>query len=225
MTVFKIQVPSEIIRNPLISHDSFYVYCKLIQHYYVRKDKNVKLKIDHKKFMYFCNIKSNQTFKKCISELNKYNFIENKIDSLPRNGLIELELNKKYVSNSKDFTFAQLPFYLLDKCVLDVVGKEGFRLLYYLKSYINNYDEFCFCSRERIAVEIGSNPKTVDKYNEILRKNKFIKIVQHELKSTGDYEENEFGSEKEKFTKFNNHYFLRADKFEEIHTKLKNNST
>jgi hypothetical protein len=221
---FKIQVPSDVIRNPEISHESFLVYCKLIQHYYIRKDKNLTLQIDHKKFMYFCNIKANQTFKKCVNQLHKYGLVDNEIDKLPRNGLIEVELNSKYISNNKDFTFAQLPYYLLDKCIIDSIGVEGFRLLYYFKSYINNANEFCFCSRERISSEIGSNPKTVDKYTDILKKNKFIKVTKHKLGSTGEYE-NEFGIEKEKFTKFNNHYFIQTDKFEEIHNKIKNNST
>lgn len=214
-----------MIKNPTISHDSFVVYCKLMQHYYVHKGKTNKLKIDHKKFMYFSNIKSNQTFKKCINQLNENGLVDNEIDKLPRNGLIEIELNKKYLTNNKDFKFAQLPFYFLDKCVLDVIKPEGLRLIYYLRTFINNGSEFCFSSRETIADEIGSNPKTVDKYIEILKKIKLVKVTKHKLESTGEYVTNEFGNEKEKFTKFNNHYFLRFDKFDDVHMKLKNNST
>jgi hypothetical protein len=143
------------------------------------------------------------------------------INTLPRSGMIEIELNDKYVGNGKEYKFAQLPYYLLDQCVLNQIGYEGFRLLFYLKSYVNNGMEFCFCSRELIAEEIGSNPKTVDKYTLILKKCKLIKIVKHELKSTGEYEIDEFGLDKEKFTKYNNHYYLRFDQFETVHRKLK----
>lgn len=218
---FQIQIATEIIRNKQLSHDSFYVYCKLIQHYYVRKDKSVVLNIDHKKFMYFSNIKSNQTFKKCVNQLHEQGLIVTKIDTLPRSGMIEIKLNSKYVGNRKEYKFAQLPYYLLDQCVLNQIGYEGFRLLFYLKSYVNNGMEYCFCSREVIADEIGSNPKTVDKYTLILKKSKLIKIVKHELKSSGEYEMDEFGTDKEKFTKYNNHYFLRFDQFETVHKKLK----
>lgn len=219
---FKIQVPSEVIKNPNLSHESFLVYCKLIQHYYVNKGESYNIQIDHKKFMYFCNIKANQTFKKCINQLYDFKLVENKIDKLPRNGSIEIELNSKYVCNNKDFKFAQLPYYLLDKCVIDLIGLEGLRLLYYFKTYINNANEYCFSSRETIANEIGSNPKTVDKYVGLIKKNKFIKVDKHILESKGEFEDvDEFGNQKETFTKFNNHYFLRMDKFEEIHRKLK----
>ncbi|MGD6876805.1 hypothetical protein [Bacillus infantis] len=217
---FQIQVPTELIRNPKISHDTFYVYLKLIQHYYVRKAKEVVLDIDHKKFMFYSNIKSNQTFKKCINQLKEYGLVNTELDSLPKRGLIKIELNGDMLTSNKGFKFAQLPYYLMDKCILDTIGYEGIRLLYYLKSYINRYDQFCFCSRDTIAADIGSNPKTIDKYLLKLKKNKFIKIVKHQIEAIGEFIPNEFGNEKEGFSKYNNHYYIRADEFEKIHTKL-----
>ncbi|MNF91812.1 hypothetical protein D3C84_744300 [compost metagenome] len=131
-------------------------------------------------------------------------------------------MNNKYVSSKKDFSFAQLPYQLLDKCVIDSIGCEGFRLMYYFKTHINNGKEFCFSSRETIAREIGSNPKTIDKYIRRLNECKFIKISKHQLESTGAYiKQNEFGKEKLEFKKYNNHYHLQSDKFKDIHTKLK----
>lgn len=220
---FKIQIPTEVIKNPNITHESFLVYGKLIQHYYIKKGESYSILIDHKKFMYFSNIKANQTFKKCILQLHDHGLIENKIDKLPRGGTIEVKLSSRYVNSQKDFSFAQLPYYILDKCIVDSIGMEGVRLLYYFKSYINNSMQFCFSSRETIAAEIGSNPKTVDKYTNLLKENKFIKVEKHMLKSDGEYAD-EFGNEKEMFIKFNNHYYIRTEKLDEIHKKLKNNA-
>lgn len=211
---FKIQIPTEVIKNPKISNESFFVYAKLIQHYYVYKGKSNVLCINHAKFMYFANIKSNRTFKKCLDELYENKLIINNIKILPRRGNIEIELAD--INNHK---FAQLEFWFLDQCVLNEIGYEGYRLLYYLKSYINNYKEHCFCSRETIANDIGSSPNTVDKYCKRLEKLKLIKIHKHELKSDGTYD-NEFTT-RENFTKYNNHYFLRNDQFEKVHEKLK----
>lgn len=221
--VFQIQLPMSIIRNPDINCVTFYVYAKLIQHYYVHKGKSNMLQIDHKKFMYFSNINSNKTFKKVIDSLYENKLIKNKIEQLPRSGLIEIELND-FFNKEKNYQFAQLPFYLLDKCVLEEIGYEGYRLLYYYKSYINDARQYCFCSRETIARDIGVSDNTVDKYNKILKKWKLVKITKHELKGTGEFEINEFGTEKESFTKYNNHYVLRFDQFESVYNKMKNSS-
>lgn len=211
---FKIQIPTNVIRNPSISHEAFFIYAKLIQHYYVHKGKSKVLSIDHRKFMYFSNIKSNRTFKKCMSELFQNELIKSDLLSLPRQGNIEIELSDK-----QEGSFAQLEYWLLDQCMLNVIGYEGYRLLYYFKSYINDYSQFCFCSRETIAKDIGSSPNTVDKYIRILEKLKMIKIHKHELKSDGTYL-SEF-DDRENITKYNNHYYLRHDQFKTTHEKLK----
>lgn len=211
----------KIIRSPKVTCITFYVYAKLIQHYYVNKGKSGKLQIDHKKFMYFSNISSNKTFKKILNELYNSKLIHNQIEKLPRNGLIEIELNT-FFNKEKNYQFAQLPYYLLNKSVLDVIGYEGYRMLYYYKSYINDTRQFCFCSRGTIARDIGVSDNTVDKYNKILKKWKLVKVTKHELESNGEYDTNEFGNEVEKFTKYNNHYFLRYDQFESSCEKMKN---
>jgi hypothetical protein len=211
---FKIQLPTEVIKNSNISNESFFVYAKLIQHYYVHKGKSNTLFIDHAKFMYFANIKSNRTFKKCLNELYENKLILNEIKNLPRRGNIEIELVK--IDNCK---FAQLEYWFLEQCVINEIGYEGYRLLYYLKSYINNYEEYCYCSRETIASDIGSSPNTVDKYCKILKKLKLIKIQKHKLISDGTYL-NEFDT-RENFTKYNNHYYIRNDQFETVYEKLK----
>jgi hypothetical protein len=214
---FKIQIPTDVIRNKKLSHEAFFVYGKLLQHYYINKGKSTILSIDHRKFMYFANIKSNKTFKKCMSELFLNELIKCDVITLPRQGNIEIELVD--VKGKKDYPFAQLEYWFLDQYILDVIHYEGFRLLYYFKSYINDYKEFCFCSRERIAEDIGSSPNTVDKYCGILEKLKLIKIDKHVLKSDGSYL-GEF-DDRENFTKYNNHYYLRVDQFEKLHHKLK----
>lgn len=221
--VFQIQLPISIIRNPDISCVTFYVYAKLIQHYYVHKGNSDTLKIDHKKFMYFSNINSNKTFKKVLLELFNNKLIKRYIEQLPRSGLMEIELNT-FFNKEKKYQFAQLPFYLLDKCVLDVIGYEGYRLLYYYKSYINDARQFCFCSRDTIARDIGISDNSVDKYNKILKKCKLVRITKHELKGNEEYDKNEFGTIIEKFTKYNNHYMLRLDQFESSYEKMKNGS-
>lgn len=218
---FKIQVPTEVIKNPTISHETFLVYCKLIQHYFVHKGESEKLKIDHRKFMYFCSIKSNPTFKKSLAQLYENDLIENQIDTLPKVGMIEIILNKKYVDRNKDFSFTQFTYEIFDKNVIDTIKYEGIRLLYYLKSYINKPTDYCFSSRETISNEIGSNPKTVDKHIKLLKSNYLIKVEKHELHKTEYFVTDEFGNDKAEYVKFNNHYFLRMDKLEEFIVKMK----
>jgi DNA-binding MarR family transcriptional regulator len=218
--IFEIQLPTEIIRNSEVRHDTFYVFAKLIQHYYMQQVKNCTLHIDHKKFMFYANIKSNQTFKRCMNELCELGLVKGKVKKLPRHGLIEIELNSIYVKNGKDYYFAALPYYFLDKHMLDVMGYEGYRLMYYFRSHISSYDKFCFSSQEKIAEVIGSSPNTVDKYCKILKKMKLIRIIKHEVGSTGEFEIVK-GEEREVYTRYNNHYYIRADKFETIHAKLK----
>lgn len=219
---FQIQIASEIIRNPNISHDTFYAYAKLLQHYYVHKGKDSKLKLDHRKFMYFSNIKSNPTMKKILKQLFQNKLILYEVKDLPRYGELEVELNPLYLVKDKKFYFAQLPHYFLDQCILNGIGYEGFRLMYYFKSFINKHDDKCFCSRETIAEDIGSSPNSVDKYTKQLKKLKLINIKKHSLKDTGEYYDNEFGEETRRVTKFNNHYTLRFEQFEEAHRRMKN---
>jgi DNA-binding MarR family transcriptional regulator len=218
---FKIQIPTEVIKNPKISHEAFLVYCKLVQHYYVNKGESNILQIDHRKLMYFCSFKSNPTLKKSLKSLYENNLIENQISTLPKVGLIEIILNPEYVKKGKEFSFAQITYEIFDKRIIDTIKYEGIRLLYYFKSHINKPTDYCFSSRETISKEIGSNPKTVDKHIKLLKDKYLIKVERHELHKTEYYETNEFGNEKAEYIKFNNHYFLRMDKLEEFILKMK----
>jgi hypothetical protein len=161
--------------------------------------------------MYYAGIKSNQGFKKVMNDLYERGAVKNKIETLPRKGEITVEYNPDFC-NEKGKPFAQLPHTVLSKELLDLVGYQGIRLLFYFRSYIRNtaYD-FCFTAQETIEDETDMTENTIIKYIRLLKDNKLIKIHKHDLVNTNEYEVDEFDNGKMKFTKYNNHYFLNVE--------------
>jgi Helix-turn-helix domain len=211
LTKFYIQIPTELIRNPNFSSAALYVYAKLIQRFYVFKKKYKKFEIDHRQFMFYAGIKSNKKLKDVLNELYINKLIKNKIENLPRRGMIEIELDTFFDSSSKNYYFTQLPVEILHKSILDEVGHQGIRLLFYFKSYINNWDEFCYCSYKTIESETDMSENTIIKYCNLLQKKKFIKKQKHCLEWNGEFIPDEFGNEKLNYTKYNNHYQIRYE--------------
>ncbi|OAS85095.1 hypothetical protein [Metabacillus litoralis] len=228
---FEVQIPNQIIRSPKVDCTTFFVYAKLVQRYWYYRGEKDTLIFDHNTFKYYANIKNNKKLKEVFNNLYQMKLIHTKVDELSRNGKMEIEINpffdlKKVDKKKEDrYFYAQLPYILLDKGILSKVGYIGIRLLYYYKSYINNHkktitEPFCFTSMETIQKETGISENTIIKYNEILKKAKLLKIVRHQIEYIGSCEYDEFGNEQAKFQRFNNHYYLRFDKFNEVHEKL-----
>lgn len=218
---FNIHIQNEIIRSKSIDCVTFYVYCKLIQRYYVEKNRNLDnpssvVEFNHKKFMQYCDIGDNRRLKKCFDLLYAKKLINTEIKAFPKQGTIQIELNtyfdkkKREKENKKihQYYFARLPVELFDLRILKLIGHTGIRLLFYYESYTRNnvLEAFAFTSLDTITKETGLSRNTVIKYNEVLRKNKLLRIDKHKLEGTGAYVVNEFGEEHAEFTKYNNHY-------------------
>ncbi|MEC1757395.1 helix-turn-helix domain-containing protein [Schinkia azotoformans] len=223
---FKVQVPTDVVRNPEIPCNVFVLYAKLIQLYYATYQKE-EFKADHKALMYHLNIGDNRTFKKSYNTLYEFNLVKNKLDSLPRKNGITVQMNVEKLPNKDNgIMFTQLTKNLLELITIKKIGDIGVRIIYYIQSRINNTKRanhgFCFASQETIAEEIGVDRKTVIKKIEELRKVKFIKVDKHELEDTGQYIR-KGESEILFFTKYNNHYFVREDKIDEFRLKYLEN--
>jgi hypothetical protein len=226
---FLIQIDNRIIRSNEIDHVSFFLYCKLMQHYRYFGGKKDVLEFDHKQLQYFCGIKTNKKLKECLNILHKMKLIKNQITELPRNEPLKIEIHtyfdkKKHEEKNKlriekgkkpkefsEFYYTQLPCELLDLKILKLIGYTGVRLMYYYRSYVGNFttsNQFAFPSFKTIKKEIGLSDDTIDKYNKILKKNKLLKIEKHKLKHNNEYELDEFGLPVGVFTKYNNHYYI-----------------
>ena len=184
---FYIQIDNRIIRSNEIDDASFFLYCKLMQHYRYFGGKKDVLEFDHKQLQYFCGIKTNKKLKECLNILHKKKLIKNQIKELPRNEPLLIEIHtyfdkKKHEEKNqlriekgkqpiefKSFYFTQLPCELLDLKILKLIGFTGVRLMYYYRSYIGNFtvsNQFAFPSFKTIRKEIGLSDNTIDKYNQ-----------------------------------------------------------
>lgn len=198
---YKVIIPDCIIRNEnginINSKDfSLYYYLKILHD----KQKSVNVKLNHNKFMAKFGIKTNSTFKGMLKNLYESKLINNIVSDLPRNGIIEIQMNSDYVM-MKPFTMIHINLYYLT----DKISHEGMRLMYYYESRINrNKDDhqFCFAGIRTITQETKINKNKIKEVNDLLKKMKLLKIEKHKLESTGEYDE----FDQEYKNKFNNHY-------------------
>lgn len=218
---FKLQIPTEIIRNSEINATEFVLLAKLIQAYYI-SGKQYEFELHHKNLIFLLNIGDNNTFKKSYNNLAKHGYLLSTIDKLPRKGGISVRMNTDIIPElNKKLTFTQLHKDLMDKSVIDAIGYIGIRLIYYYQSYINLKQmnkNHCYASEETIATHLGISKKTVIEYNKRLKKTKMVKIVSHDLNETGEYER-KGNKEVLVFNKYNNHYFVKEDKISEFVSK------
>ncbi|ETI68133.1 hypothetical protein [Neobacillus vireti] len=222
MTTFKIQVPTEIVKNKEYSDKEFVLLAKLIQIYYriPETQKSLTFGILHKDVMFYSGIKDNDTFKETLKGLYDKGAIKNKVETLPRKGGIEIILNEEVIPQmNKEGFFTQLSSEVLNKNIIDAVGHSGIRLLYFYKSYINSKTNknHCYVAEETTAEILGMTKKTVIKYNKLLQKHKLLKIEKHE--SEHAYYTTKKGTESYLFTKYNNHYFIRYENIENFSEK------
>lgn len=207
-------VPDCIVRNENninINPKEFATYCFLkLQHYY-SKDKNV-VEFAHRKMMYNLSIDDTRTFKKILNNLYKNKLILNGIDKFPKHDTLKIHINNEYI-NMKPFTKMHINLLY----ALPYIDCYGLRLIYYYESRINrpNGQEFSFASIRTIAKETKMDKNMVIIYNEKLVKLRLLKIVKHELEHTGMYDSLDMAH----ITKFNNHYYPRLDRIENIDLK------
>ncbi|MEC1697737.1 hypothetical protein [Schinkia azotoformans] len=221
---FKVQVPTDFVRNPDVPCNVFVLYAKLIQLYYATYQKE-EFEADHKMLMYYLNIGDNRTLKKSYNMLFEMGYVKNKVETLPRKKPITVKMNIEKIPNKDNgIMFTQLPTSILDLVVLKAIGEIGLRIMYYIQSRINktqgiySSSNFCYASEETIAKEIGVDRKTVIEYLKVLHKIKFLKIDKHKLEETGEYLR-KGETDIIQFIKYNNHYFVREDKINEFRLK------
>jgi hypothetical protein len=199
-----IQVPDYIIRNNEIKMDAntFGVYVYLKFHHFLSVNKEEAMKIDHMKLKSKLGISDNRTIKKCLTNLHKLGIIFEYIDKLPSNGSISITLNQE---SHIEKQFTQLPATILNR--IDNIGLIGLRLIYYYESYINRSSrldqQLAYPSIELSAKDLKLNKNTILNYNEILRKNKLIKIEKAKL---------EYHEDSAFFDKYYNKYHVLVDK-------------
>lgn len=212
MKYFKLQIPTSIIRDYTFKPIVFAVYLKLIQLYYQYGNHEI-LEFHHKIIMDDLQIKDNRSFKAALDELYNRGYILTEIKKLPINKALTIHLNINVLPQYTKANFTQLPFVVVERNIMQVIGQNGLRLLYYYYSYINNKDtkrQFCFTSLQTISLETGLSKATIIKFNDILEKNRFIKIEDHILSTNNEYITK---NKKEVlyFTKYNNHYFVNVE--------------
>ncbi|EMI09230.1 hypothetical protein [Anoxybacillus gonensis] len=224
--MFQIQIADRIIRSPKIDSTAFVLYGKLIQLYRLKGGVSDTIEIDHAALKYFLNIKSNQKLKSALNALYSAKLIKTKIDALPKNQPLRIEINsffdlKKAGKTKEDrFTYTQMPYILLERSMIEKIGHAGVRLLYYFESYINRTKEFtkqfCFTSLVTIQKEIGLTENTILKYVDILKKNKLISVTKHKFEFAG-YDD----LDNVVFTKYNNHYYVHIENIHTLYEEIK----
>lgn len=202
-----IQIPDEIIRNTnckLNAKDfAVYTYLKFL---HFRNFNNNELELEHNDFKHKLYISDNRTLKKTLLTLHKHQFILELINKLPTKGKLHLTFDPVPFESK---TFTQLPATVLNR--IDNIGAIGLQLLFYYESFINRTDpivkQYAYPSLETTSAALGLNKETILTYNEILKKNKLLKVVKHKLEFDGGYNE----LDKPLFIKYNNHYFVRLE--------------
>jgi hypothetical protein len=204
-----IQIPDEIIRNVSFKIDAHtfavYAYLKFL---HFRNYKNNEIEIDHNKFKHKLYIADNRTLKRCLTALHKQQIILEYISKFPTKGALKLTFEPNAV---KTETFTQLPATIFNK--IEHIGVIGLRLLFYYESFINRKGDtgkqFAFPAVETTSKALGINKETILIYNDILKKNKLLKVVKHKLEWHGDYD----NLDQPLFTKYNNHYYVLLENF------------
>jgi hypothetical protein len=205
-----IQVPSKVIRNDgcTINNGDFLLYVRLCFLYF-RNYKNEEIKIDHRKLMNNIGIADTRTLKKRLDKLFKENLIKNQIKTFPKRGEVVILFNGQVVKENEHFTMMNIKIF----DTLDKIDEHSFRLVFYYKSHINLNDgrglNYCYVGRETLKHNLKMGTDTIKAANEMLVKNKLIKIIKHKLEHDDTYDDNN----ELIFEKYNNHYIVHNDLF------------
>lgn len=190
-----------VIKDPNIRPLEFCMLLWFQYNIFLQKSKTIELGLQRLKIR--LDVATDRTLKVAFKKLQENGYIMNEVDVINKRPMI-IELNTKKLDRGKSFT--QLPKSLIEK--IDVIGHTGLRLLYYYESFIfRPSSQFAYPSFETIISDLSVNKDTIDKYNEILIKKKYLKIEKHHLKPNGQYDD-----DRPVFTKYNNHYYVQLDK-------------
>lgn len=190
-----IQIPNSVIKNRDITVNAFALYIYLKRESYKKRD--IKLQLDHRKVRHEIGMRDNRPLLVAFQNLHNQGLIEEKILKMPIHSPLTITL-----SEVAPEPFTQLPIELLDK--VNTIKPYGLRLMYYYESFINRKQIlrlFAFPCFKTIKNDTGISHNAIIKYNNLLVKNKMLKIDKHKA------EQGDFG-----FEKWNNHYFVLWDK-------------
>ena len=202
----KIKVPTYIVRNEdiFLNNNEFLLYTRL-SFLYFRNYQEEKIVIDHKKLMLQLEIKDTRTLKKYLNGLYKNKLIKNKIDKLSRKGYTTILFNSHMYNKDKNFTLMNITIF----DYINKIGENGYRLIWYYKSHINLKDKnrdrsYCYVGYETLEDNLRIGRGTISKVNQVLKKEKLIKIQKHKLEHDDEYNDNE----ELLYDKYNNHYYV-----------------
>ncbi|EON72235.1 hypothetical protein [Lysinibacillus sphaericus] len=190
-----IQIPNSVIKNRDITVNAFALYIYLKRESFKKRDS--KLQLDHKRVRHKLGMKDNRPLLAAFQNLHSQGLIEEEILKMPIHSPLIITLLEVATE-----PFTQLPIELLDK--VNIIKPCGLRLLYYYESFINRKQIlrlFAFPCFETIKDDTGISHNAIIKYNNLLVKNKMLKIDKHKA------EQGEYG-----FEKWNNHYSVLWDK-------------
>ena len=223
--IFKVQVPTEIVRNPEITCEEFALLSLLLRAYYQNKKRINPFKVNYRVLKDRLNISKNETFKEHLNGLHKNGLLNDEITILPRRGILEVKLADKAITEqNKKVPFVQVTENIINQAVIQEIKSKGVRLFYYYKSYLDlrKTEPFAYPGFERIMSETGLSDNTVRKHNKIMQKNKFIKVINSSKQISSNY----YGADNELVTEgFQNKYYLYEEKIDKYAQKKNGNLT
>lgn len=192
------QMPDRVIKDNRITALDFCILVRIKQLQYIGGN-NKKVEFSMSKLKCMMNVADNRTINKRLDNLKDKEYIE---EYEVKRGKASHVIVKDGVLEGKPFT------QLYSRVIEDIedIGVVGYRLLYYLESFINRNtvkNNFCFSSHGTIAADTGSSPSSVKAYIKKLEKRKYVKIESHFIEFQG-YD----NDDKKYFSKFNNHYYV-----------------
>lgn len=202
-------IPNDVIRDPNLSSEEFSVYAVLIRLYFSKKEEVNPIQVNHKRISERLGIPKNETLKKYINGLYEKELILNKVDALPRKGLIGITLNESRLPvKGSNITFTQTTESIVSSECVSQIKMKGIRLYFYLKSYMDtrHTPSFAYPSMDRISAETGIAKNTIRKHLSLMKNKRFIDI-QHSDKQSS--KESYYGEYDQVITTgYQNKYFL-----------------
>ena len=190
-----IQIPNSVIKNRDITVNAFGLYVYLKRESF--KERDSKLQLNHKRVRHELGMKDNRPLIAAFQNLHSQGLIKEEILKMPIHSPLNITLLEIALE-----PFTQLPIELLDK--VNTIKPYGLRLIYYYESFINRKQIlrlFAYPCFETIKNDTGISYNAIIKYNNVLVKNKMLKIDKHKV------EQGDFG-----FEKWNNHYSVLWEK-------------
>lgn len=208
---YVVQVPTNVVRNEdiFLNNGEFLLYARLCFLYF-RNYKDEEIRLDHRKFMCNLNISDTRTLKKRLNKLYECELIRNKIDKFPKQTETVIMINSDRINGCKHFTQLNTKVFTYQ----EKINEHAFRLLFYYKSHINMDDKerdrsFCFVGVRTLKQRLKMSSDTIKEANDMLKKNKLIKIEKHKLKTDYEYDE----MDELIFDRYNHHYKLNDELF------------